>query len=451
MFNGWSRGTITLLVSPIGLLVISATRLLVISNYSTTTAAAVASSGGYVNTILGTLIPLVPLFLPYLALLFLLFRKPALSLLTFIAAIFVSPTRLAPLTSLGSLTSLRVLGSYWNGFELFSTHHIEQIVISALVLFIITLFAYNEKVNPGLTQETRIAILRAGKSIRESIRELSKKTEFSEKELKNWASGGRAIDFTGIASAALATAILLPYTSYVYPVPRLFVYYENLLRQPWIPPEHITLGSGGFVVGYPLSISDGWATILVEQSRTIKYVPASDVQGRFVCQISSERQSATIASALVSLSRTRAPQVPTCGSPSSPSSLASTPGLQTTRWTARAMTISSTSFRPVVPLGGLKICTLNQLTATLSVELNGSPAGFQILMDKRVPMHPGRVRFDPAGLHDSFSFTFESKVRPLRGKDLHTISVEWRSPFGQPVTLERGTIALNYQSGPYNC
>ena len=204
-------GTITLLVSPIGLLVISATRLLVISNYSTTTAAAVASSGGYVNTILGTLISsLVPLFLPYLALLFLLFRKPALSLLTFIAAIFVSPTRLAPLTSLGSLTSLRVLGSYWNGFELFSTHHIEQIAISALVLFIITLFAYNEKVNPGLTQETRIAILRAGKSIRESIRELSKKTEFSEKELKNWASGGRAIDFTGIASAALATAILLP-------------------------------------------------------------------------------------------------------------------------------------------------------------------------------------------------------------------------------------------------
>jgi hypothetical protein len=447
MFNGWSRGTIALLASPLGLLVISATRLLVISNYNTTTAAAIASSGGYLNTVLGTLIPLVPLFLPYLALLFILFRKLVLSLLTFIAAIFVSPTKLAPLTSLASLTSLHVLKGYWNGFEHFTAHHVEQIAIIAFALFVVGLIAYNEKVDPVLRQEATIAVLRAG----QPIQELAKKLEIGEKELRNWVSGGKAIDFTSIVLAALATAILLPYISYVYPVPRIFVYYENLLRQPWIPPENITLGSGSVVVGYPLSISDGWMTILVAQSRIIEYVPAGDVHGRFVCQIGSERQSTTVASALISLSRTKAAQIPSCGSSSSAGSLASTSSLQNTRWTAQATTISNTSFTPVVSLSHLRICTLNQLTATLSVELNGSPAGFRILMDRRIVMHPGRVRFDPAGVHDSFSFTFETEVKSFRGKDLHAISVEWRSPFGQPVTLERGTIVLNYQSGSYNC
>jgi phosphoglycerol transferase MdoB-like AlkP superfamily enzyme len=60
--------TIALLLSPAGLLIIAAARLLIISDYNTATASAIVSSSGYVNTLLGTIIPLIPIIMPYLAL-----------------------------------------------------------------------------------------------------------------------------------------------------------------------------------------------------------------------------------------------------------------------------------------------------------------------------------------------------------------------------------------------
>ena len=49
--------TIALLVSPIGLLFVSAARLLIISDYNPATASAIVSSGGYVDALLGTVPP----------------------------------------------------------------------------------------------------------------------------------------------------------------------------------------------------------------------------------------------------------------------------------------------------------------------------------------------------------------------------------------------------------
>lgn len=83
-----------LLFSPIGILLISATRLLIISDYNTTTAVTIASSGGYINTLLGSIIPLVPIFMPYLALLLLLFRRFILAVIALLFAAVMSPTPL---------------------------------------------------------------------------------------------------------------------------------------------------------------------------------------------------------------------------------------------------------------------------------------------------------------------------------------------------------------------
>ena len=87
-----TRRSIALILSPVGLLLISAARLIIVSNFNTTTAVTIASSGGFVNTLLGTVIPLVPIFMPYLALLLLLFRRFLLSVMTFVFAAFISPT-----------------------------------------------------------------------------------------------------------------------------------------------------------------------------------------------------------------------------------------------------------------------------------------------------------------------------------------------------------------------
>jgi hypothetical protein len=124
---------------------------------------------------------------------------------------------------------------------------------------------------------------------------------------------------------------------------------------------------------------------------------------------------------------------------------------QASRFTTNTVTTSSRTFQPVPGLSGLNVCALHQVTATLSVELNGAPAGFQIRIDGGGTMQPGAVRFVPAGPHDSFSFTFTNSVGPFEANDHHEFDVEWRSPTGAPSTLERGTFNLQYQRGTQMC
>lgn len=125
--------------------------------------------------------------------------------------------------------------------------------------------------------------------------------------------------------------------------------------------------------------------------------------------------------------------------------------LQRSKFTTTTATTSSRTFQPIPGLSGLNICALNQVTATLSVELNGAPAGFQIRIDGAGTMQPGAVRLVPAGPHDSFSFTFVNSVAPFEANDNHSFDVEWRSPTGSATTLERGTFNLQYQRGTQQC
>lgn len=106
-------------------------------------------------------------------------------------------------------------------------------------------------------------------------------------------------------------------------------------------------------------------------------------------------------------------------------------------------------FSSVPGLKALKLCASGELTVSVSVELNGAPAGFRIWIDRRQLMHPGRVRFVPAGAHDSFSFTFVRQFRPIRGLDRHILRLQWRSPFGIDSSLERSVVDAHY--APANC
>jgi hypothetical protein len=125
--------------------------------------------------------------------------------------------------------------------------------------------------------------------------------------------------------------------------------------------------------------------------------------------------------------------------------------LQASKWTTTSATTSSTTFTRIPGLSGLNICALNQVTAALSVELSGAPASFQIHVDGGPIMPPGKIRFVPAGPHDSFSFDFVMSVSPFENNDHHAFDVEWRSPTGKPAVLERGTFNLQYQKGTHSC
>ena len=125
--------------------------------------------------------------------------------------------------------------------------------------------------------------------------------------------------------------------------------------------------------------------------------------------------------------------------------------LQASKFTTSTATTSSKTFHTIPGLSGLTICALHQVTATLSVELNGAPASFQVRVDGGGTMQPGAIRFVPAGPHDSFAFTFVNPVGPFEANDNHGFDVEWRSPSGAATTLERGTFNLQYERGTQSC
>ena len=125
--------------------------------------------------------------------------------------------------------------------------------------------------------------------------------------------------------------------------------------------------------------------------------------------------------------------------------------LQASRFTTSTATTSSKTFHAIPGLSGLTICALHQVTGTLSVQLTGAPAGFQIRLDGGGTMQPGAIRFVPAGAHDSFSFAFMNTVGPFEADDHHSFDVEWRSPTGAATTLDRGTFNLQYEHGTQNC
>ena len=124
---------------------------------------------------------------------------------------------------------------------------------------------------------------------------------------------------------------------------------------------------------------------------------------------------------------------------------------QSARWTTTSVTTSSTTWRNV-PRLGLTRCTLNQVTAMVSLTLRGAPVHLRVIIDgvPEAPMRPGTARFVPNGI-ESFSFTWVGRTAPFEADDTHRFNVQWRSPTGQPVTLVRGALNLLFQRGRQGC
>lgn len=72
----------------------------------------------------------------------------------------------------------------------------------------------------------------------------------------------------------------------VYRVPFNGGIVSDLLRRPWLPAEELNVaGSNDPVVGYTLSTSDGWHVLLAESTRQIIYLRSIDVTARAVCHV----------------------------------------------------------------------------------------------------------------------------------------------------------------------
>ena len=257
--------TIALLLSPVGLLLISATRLLIISDYNTSTASTIVSSGSYINTLLGTVVPIVPIFMPYLALILLFLNRVIASALALLAAAFVSPT---PTTMPDVIKLVQEKSQLLNNWV---QAHTAVVVIlgAAFVLFLLA-----ELINSGF--------------------------------------------YNLLKTIAPVTALaLIPLIFRIYPLPlnNNGNYWSDLIRQPWLPAVRITLHYGRPVVGYTLSTKDNWFVVLSAGSRKIRYVHADNVARQRTCQL-IEPQVTTPLITLIPV----VPTVPMCWEPIRPAS-----------------------------------------------------------------------------------------------------------------------------------
>jgi hypothetical protein len=223
--------TLALILSPVGIVVVSIVRLLIIADYNTTTALAIASSGGYINTLFGTVIPLVPVFLPYVALALLFSNRVIIGVLTLFAVALVSPMAVSRTSAGHSIAEdwHSITGSNWSiGYYIFAA------IVGVLLIFEL-----------------------AGQGYNTFIKTLS----------------------------SISCIALIPLFLLLYPFPLSNNFYAEQLRQPWLPAEEITLNSGQVLIGYLLSEDQDWVVVLGAGSRTIYYYHQAQVTDRQVCQL----------------------------------------------------------------------------------------------------------------------------------------------------------------------
>jgi hypothetical protein len=307
-----TRQAIAFIGGPIGVLLISAGRLIIVANFNTTTAVTIASSGGFVNTLLGTVIPLVPVFIPYFALFLLLTRHFLLSILAFAFTAFITATSIT-LTEI-----IYLVQEDWHNLTVVISENRRVLILIVLVILVL-LWTYNRSLletlsavvalvvavallyavpDPLLSQRIQLA---SNDDYRIFLRASSGAHGFSGLQILMalivltviivclvYPNPARRVGgFSWALSfgvALIATIALFPYVRYLYPVPQYRNYYTEAAHSMWLPTEKIELSTHRIYYGYILSSGGGWFTVLSANSRRIIYLSADDVVGRSVCQ-----------------------------------------------------------------------------------------------------------------------------------------------------------------------
>jgi hypothetical protein len=281
-----------LIASPVVILMISGTRLLLVSNYDTETALAILRLGGPTDTVLGTLIPLMPLLLPLAVIFLLVIRQWWVAAVTAACTLLVAQavhTDVAlsqiPHRAWGDFTSymygvkqfdwLKGWCSNWSDNchsyrPLFSWNHGPQVALSGSVIegrFLVT----------GLLL---LGMLAAMFGVR-----------------VNLTSGSAYSSAAGsVIPRFFLTFILMPFVvlvgfsvvSAIYPIPPGDEGIWNVsLHKLWLPPEEVLLTNGSYTVAYVLGEKDKWDLLLVDQGRKIEYVKPEDIKQRSVCALTN--------------------------------------------------------------------------------------------------------------------------------------------------------------------
>jgi hypothetical protein len=230
-----------LALSPLVVLLASGTRLIIISNYDTTTATTLAASGGLGETILGTVVPLLPPFLPAALVILAIFRQWVLLIFAAAATAVLSPAYAT------------VHGGWDRAYPLF------RVAVSHAL----------HRQWSALWHDSHLlvwcAVLGAIFSLWDNL------------------SRGKLTPVSAVVVAAICALVLL-FIQNLYRVNFDLDTISENLRRPWLPAEVIEVKAGPPHIGYVLSTDRVWHTVLDDGTRTISYVRVDDVTKRTVCR-----------------------------------------------------------------------------------------------------------------------------------------------------------------------
>lgn len=258
-------------------LLASIVRLLLVSNYQTTTAVAVASGAGPLPTLIGSLIPVVQVFLPILTILLLIVSVLNLknehggkflivTLCSLIATFLITPTELS--LSDGIPRARETWQTIWPYVSFVMNLVIWIIVAVIIVLAVIFLARIGWRRRKGLHLQTW--------------------DDWDEWGLVG--IGGIAVPGVGLMSllglALLGGLISIAITWVTFfPLETEVAQLPDRARSMWLPAEEVGLKSGGDPsVGYVLGVGNGWMTFLKEPDRTVNMLPLNEVVSRKICR-----------------------------------------------------------------------------------------------------------------------------------------------------------------------
>lgn len=253
-----SRAFRAALLSPAVILFASATRLLLISNYDTTTATTIASAAGVVGTLLGTVVPLLPPYLPILTILLATARRWTLAGFAGCATVLLSPTYVDSPSggfklAFKSATNAVRLAERNDWFDIWKDFQFAVLfaILGGLLVILVP--------PTGIT-------LSLSRSPGGCLARLISRLVYC------------------IIVALICAGIALLVKTF-YQVPFSVDLVSEIARRPWIPAEEIYVKLDAIPrVGYTLSSDEKWQIVLNESDRSIIYLRADDVVARTTCK-----------------------------------------------------------------------------------------------------------------------------------------------------------------------
>jgi hypothetical protein len=236
----------TAIVSSLVIIIISITRLLIVSNYQVPIAVAIAYSNGTISTLTGTFVPLVPLLLPL-------------------------TTQLLALCALGALVS---------GSE---TRH--PLFLATITAFIATVFVTSTKLPiKDIFQQSTVILVTFAAWTLVLLLLISVLVDFINLPARGlrWVERSTSIILLVFITVAVPTV-----ASYSLPSPSEIRHVPDVLRRVWLPAELIGTKNGLAHVGYVLKVDGSWTTILWDSDRSIEIKRTPDITSRTICRIGS--------------------------------------------------------------------------------------------------------------------------------------------------------------------